>query len=134
MSTSYVVQRNGGSITVALPIKTVSEANQREHWAKKHKRKVAQQAIAVPIFRSAIKHPITLPLTVTFVRVSCNKMDSDNLAGSCKHVRDALARILGIDDGDELLTFVYQQRKAAHRHEACIEVSLLSGQGGLGDA
>lgn len=124
MSTSYVVQRNGGSITVALPIKTVSEANQREHWAKKHGRKKAQQAIAVPILQAALRPIPQPPMKITFTRVSCGRLDADNLAGSFKHIQDALAHVLGIDDGDERLEFVYQQRKAAHRHEMRVEVTI----------
>lgn len=121
---NHIVQRHAGAITVALPIKTVSEANQREHWASRHRRKKAQQAVAVPILRAALKPIPSPPLTITFTRVSVSRMDPDNLAGAMKHIQDALCHVIGIDDGDERLTFVYQQKRAAHRHEMRVEVTL----------
>lgn len=122
--TSYVVQRHAGAITVALPIKTVSEANQREHWANRHRRKKAQQAIAVPILQAALRPIPTPPLAITFTRVSVSKMDADNLAGAMKHIQDALCHVLGIDDGDDKLRFAYAQRRTKTRAAACVEVEL----------
>jgi hypothetical protein len=36
---------------------------------------------------------------VTLTRIGPRDLDSDNLAGSAKAVRDAVARWLGVDDG-----------------------------------
>lgn len=110
--------------TVSLPIKTVSEANTRECWQAKLRRKKAQQAFCVPVFRAAFRDAPTPPLVITFTRVSVAKMDSDNLAGALKAIRDALAHVLGIDDGDDRLTFIYQQRRASSRREARVEVEV----------
>jgi hypothetical protein len=95
-------------------IKTVSEANQREHWAAKRKRKVGQQT-AFRIFWKTYKPKVKLPATITFTRYSCNVMDSDNLAGAFKHVRDQLAKELGIDDGSKEIRFEYAQERIAKR-------------------
>lgn len=95
-------------------IKTVSEANQREHWAVKSKRKKAQQRDFSMIFKS--KRPnVPIPAKITFTRYSCQTMDADNLAGAFKHVQDQLCREIGIDDGDDRLTFVYSQERISKR-------------------
>jgi hypothetical protein len=41
------------------------------------------------------------PFEVEIVRVGPVHMDSDNVVGSAKHVRDTIAKLLGVDDGDE---------------------------------
>lgn len=107
---------------IRFDIKTVSEMNMREHWRKKHLRKKSQQNDFAMIWRSA-KPKFTPPVQVTFTRYSCKALDSDNLAGAFKHVRDQLAKELGIDDGSEQLKFIYRQEKIAKRqHYFEIEV------------
>ncbi len=97
-------------------IKTVSEANQREHWAKKNRRKNDQQLQFLAEWRKQAKDKeFTFPMTVIFTRYSCQKMDSDNLAGAFKGVRDQLAKILNIDDGSELIKFEYKQKRIPKR-------------------
>ena len=39
-------------------------------------------------------------VVISLVRFGRRPLDSDNLAGSQKHLRDAIAASLGIDDGD----------------------------------
>lgn len=95
-------------------IKTVSEANQREHWGAKLNRKKAQQRDFALMWKAA-KVTVELPATVTFTRHSCKVLDSDNLAGALKHVRDALAREIGIDDGDERIRYEYKQVRIVKR-------------------
>lgn len=95
-------------------IKTVSEANQREHWAAKRTRKVKQQSDFSVLWKK-YKPKVTLPATITFTRFACNLMDSDNLAGAFKHVRDQLAKEIGIDDGSEKIRFEYKQEKIKKR-------------------
>jgi hypothetical protein len=41
------------------------------------------------------------PLRITLTRIGPRKLDNDNAVASMKHVRDSLARVLGINDGDE---------------------------------
>ena len=97
-----------------FPIKTVSEANRREHWAVKNARKKMQQLDFTALWRS-FKGTVEPPATVTFTRYSCNVLDSDNLAGAFKHVRDALAKEIGIDDGSPLIKWEYKQERIAKR-------------------
>ena len=49
------------------------------------------------------------------------KDEAANLAGAFKHVRDAIAKLIGLDDGSDLLEWRYSQRKAA---EYAIEVRI----------
>jgi len=42
-----------------------------------------------------------LPVIVTITRHGKRKLDDDNLERSAKHVRDGIADVLGINDGDE---------------------------------
>ena len=88
-------------------LKTVSEANQREHWRTRNARKKKQQAsvaLAMEAYRSSIVK-LVCPLTIVLERCSPGHrpMDSDNLQGSMKHVRDAVAKCLNIDDGDTMM-------------------------------
>jgi hypothetical protein len=98
-------------LTFEVPTKLISEANQREHWAIKTKRKKAQQR-AVELTWLAHKLRVAPPVIITMTRVGVRKLDPDNLAGSFKHVQDQIAKQLGVDDGDERkVRWIYQQRK-----------------------
>lgn len=98
-------------LEIYLPITVISEANQREHWAQTHDRKSKQQqAFNAEWTVLAGRVQISTPCTVRLMRIGAQEMDSDNLAGSFKHVRDAVARMIGIDDGSPLLTWRYGQR------------------------
>ena len=96
--------------SLSIPVKLVSEANMREHWAIKNKRKRTQQAVVAYALLGCKLPP--LPVHVVITRVGVRKLDSDNLAGSAKGVRDQIAKVLGCDDGDESkVTWEYRQRK-----------------------
>ena len=86
-----------------------SEANLREHWAKRNKRKNAQQASLWLYLAGCERKKMNLPAVIIFTRCGGRKMDSDNLAGAFKACRDCLAKWLGMDDGDERLTWLYEQ-------------------------
>lgn len=45
------------------------------------------------------------PIVVHITRVGPAKLDDDNLQSACKYVRDAIAAIIGVDDGN---TWAYQ--------------------------
>lgn len=91
---------------VEFDLKVVSEANQREHWSAKLKRKNTQQCVAWTVL--CFYNPPTGKLTITLTRHG-RRMDSDNLAGAFKHVRDTIAFWLQRDDGDPSLTWIYNQ-------------------------
>lgn len=48
-------------------------------------------------------------LVISLVRQSRRKLDSDNLAGSFKPLRDAIAATLRVDDADPRLEWNYEQ-------------------------
>lgn len=101
--------------TLTLPLVVLSEANQREFWRKKHARKVAQQAELDTVWNLTFPRTPKAPCSVHLTRLGGNRMDGDNLAGAFKHVRDQIARILGIDDGSELITWSYAQRPGGEK-------------------
>ena len=80
-----------------IPVRTVSEANAHEHWRARKDRASQQRSITtstlLPIARP------TLPCTIRLTRIGPGVMDSDNAVGSLKHVRDAIAQWLEVDDG-----------------------------------
>ena len=87
-------------VSVYLPVRTISEANQREHWAVKNKRKNQQQQLTHMMLervKAALKAKKWKRIKLT--RFGKRDMDADNLAGSFKHVQDAIAAFIGVDDG-----------------------------------
>lgn len=103
------------AIVVTLPLRLVSVANAREHWAAKHRRtaehrRVARMALAT---RLAGLRAGRTSLVVTITRVGKRRLDTDNLASAGKAVRDGIADALGIDDGDDRVQWRYEQRIGA---------------------
>lgn len=99
-------------MTVTIPIRTVSEANTREHHMARHRRKKAQQKVVSDWLRAFGGEPPPLPVVVTLTRLGARRLDSDNLAGAMKHAQDAIAKWLGVDDGSHLVRWVYEQEPA----------------------
>ena len=114
---------------VSIPIRTVSEANIRVHWAVRAKRVKAQRLAVSMVLgsrRSLIDRP---PYVVTLCRVAPSKgLDTDNLCSSLKASRDAVAAILGIDDGDARITWRYAQRRGKPK-EYAVEILILHDSG-----
>ncbi len=100
-----------GSAVIALSVRTVSESNGRDHWAKKARRVKNQRFTAAAWTRSHLTRP--LPVIVTLVRVAPRALDDDNLRGALKAIRDGVADGLGVDDRDPRVTWVYLQRRGA---------------------
>lgn len=101
-------------ITLSIPVHTESEANVREHWAKKAKR-VRQQREAA--FWAAMiarrKSPIPASMVIVLVRVAPRPLDGDNLQASMKAIRDGIAEGLDLrgDRESAVLNWLYEQRK-----------------------
>lgn len=93
-----------------LPIPIISEANTREHWRKKAKR-VQNQRRDVTLALSEYLTGCRTPKRVCLCRIAARRLDDDNLANAFKHVRDAIAAILGFDDRDPAVHWVYDQAK-----------------------
>jgi hypothetical protein len=125
------------AVVVPLPIKTVSEANQREHWAKKARRVSDQRnlvalALRVPVASLGIvlaprdrkrRRKLTMGglgaapalVEVTLTRIAPRELDDDNLRGALKATRDAVADVLGTDDRDPRIAWRYAQRQGGIR-------------------
>lgn len=104
-------------IAFTIPIRVISEANQREHWAAKNRRKKSQQEATMIYAHHALHgyRNVHLPATVRLIRVGPKALDSDNLAGAFKHVQDAVARYLRVDDGDPRVKYEYAQEPNGKR-------------------
>lgn len=102
-------------MSITVPIRTVSEANAHEHWRARQRRAKEQRTFTAMACRSGMRFDArafrvtTATMTVRLVRVAPGTLDSDNLAGSQKHVRDGIADWLGIDDGSPRITWEYAQ-------------------------
>ncbi len=108
---------------VRIPIRLISEANAREHWAVRNKRKKAQQQAVRLAFLSSQFRVCAPPVDVALTRIGIRKLDPDNLAGSFKATQDEIARLLGVDDGDErAVRWTYGQRcEGTYALEVAIE-------------
>ncbi len=114
-------------ITIEIDLRIVSPANQRCHWSDKAKRTRSERIHVHYEWRNmlATRHWVNpkLPCVVTLTRIGPRKFDTDNLARGFKAVRDQVATELKIDDGSDLVTWVYEQRKGGRReYKVIIEV------------
>lgn len=110
-------------LTFELPIKTVSEANCAEHWAKKHKRHKDQKHTVNLIISGSLRQrflSLCKPLLIKLTRISPRKMDyDDNLPVSMKYIRDYICDILfpglppGRADEQPGVKWLHEQRKGA---------------------
>lgn len=105
-----------------IPVRTISEANGREHFRVKAKRAKEQRAMARMFAGQWSPFPKP-PLVITITRIGVRGLDDDNLASSQKAVRDGIADALGIDDGDKRLSWRYEQRKGKPK-EYAVEVEI----------
>lgn len=99
-------------IAVTLPLKIVSESNQRCHWREKSAR--ARQHRSTARLMMAVEAgpaPIAPGIVITLTRIAPRELDDDNLASGFKATRDGVADWLGIDDGSKRLKWLYAQRK-----------------------
>lgn len=100
-------------IEVDVPVKLESEANLRQCWQARNRRKRQQQAIVSLVVGPKLRgKKFAPPYSVTLTRLGKRKLDDDNLAVSAKGVRDQIAHLLGIDDGDERIKWNYAQAKS----------------------
>lgn len=112
------------ALAIEYPTRTVSEANQREHWAKKAKRAKGQRAIAQ---LSARHMRINLPCGIVLTRIAPRMLDDDNLRGALKATRDGIADHLGISDNDPRVQWHYgQDRKHGAPRYYAVRVRVVS--------
>ena len=107
-----------------IPVQVVSEANQREHHMAKHRRKKRQREVAAAfLYQAGFNSMDRVVAAVTLTRVyagRCKSMDDDNLAGSFKHVQDAVSAVIGIDDAR--IKWQYRQ-EPGDDHAVVVEIT-----------
>lgn len=100
------------SVSVPIPgLRLVSELNVREHWGARSRRAKAQRDLVTLVLRRTVTAQMMLvaPLVVTITRIAPRRLDDDNATGSAKHVRDAVAALLGVDDRDDRVRWRVEQ-------------------------
>jgi hypothetical protein len=112
----------GWAVELTLPTVVRSEANQRCHWAVRKRRFDTQNLALRAVIGEAgmcewldgmgLRVRQGESVVVTWTHIG-RRMDSDNLAGSMKALRDELAKWLAVDDGDERITWVYRQEQGS---------------------
>ena len=130
-------QINRGAIVglaLYLPIRTESELNCREHHrAIGARRKAQRYELRTELRALCGVFKIEFPCSITFTRVSPVALDAgDNLPAAFKALRDELASIIGVDDGDAGYRWNYAQRVAAgNAYGVLIEITspLNTGRG-----
>lgn len=115
-------------ITAILPIRLVSVANIREHWAKRAKRTSEQRNLVKFALRNqthkAWKDGELKKLLVSITRIAPRELDGDNLQSACKATRDGVADALTVDDRHPDISWEYRQMKGMPKEYAVqIEIS-----------
>ena len=92
-----LVYQPRGLLVVLKGLRLVSAANAHEEHFARHARVKAERAAVARALAGVA--PISDPRHVHITRIARGELDTDNLAGACKAVRDEIARWLGVDDG-----------------------------------
>jgi len=90
-----------------------SGLNAREHWRARARRVKAEREQVYFVLATRDPEVPAFPMTVTITRVAPSSgLDDDNLAGSCKAVRDQIAQWIGVDDKrSDVVKYAYAQRR-----------------------
>lgn len=113
-------------IVVVVPMRLPSAANLREHHMARARR-VKDQRKWVGLALRSVRPRLAVGggLRCTLTRVGPRPLDSDNLDGAFKAVRDAVAEWMGVDDGDEgpdgFWEWKCEQRKGLYAVEIRLE-------------
>lgn len=97
-------------IEFEIPVRTVSESNGREHWARKAERVSLHRGTARLLARSYCAD-IGVPIIVQMARVAPRELDDDNLRGALKAIRDGIADAFGVKDNDPRIEWRYAQQR-----------------------
>lgn len=108
-------------VKLELPIRTVSESNNRDHWRLKNIRRQDQRRSVYYAWRATVRRKPTLPCTVKLTRLGPKLWDDDNNVGGFKAIRDVVSELIGVDDGSDQIKFVYEQ-EVRPKHGILIEV------------
>ena len=112
---------NAYEVTIS-PLWTVTETNgykEGSRYASRHRIKRQKQTVHEMLCYTLGAFPpvVCERWTILLTRIAPRRLDSDNLQSALKHVRDAVATWLGIDDGSDRLTWEYsQERGVPHQY------------------
>lgn len=84
---------------------------------RKERAAVQQAWMVARMHRVAVE----LPAVVTITRVGPGRADDDNLNGMAKTVRDELARLMRVDDGDARVAWLYRQEPGKYGVKIAIQ-------------
>lgn len=99
-------------VVVTVALRLVNPLNSRQGWRAVSARGRREKAATLAALAGTRLPPG--PWDVTITRVSPGRLDDDGATASAKHVRDAVALRLGVDDGDRAaVRFVVTQAKGA---------------------
>jgi hypothetical protein len=125
---SAVLEHSPQRVVLLLMLRTGGGLNMREPWQARHRRVKHERGSVCWVFMRAkldgVQFP-PLPCTVTLTRISPSHrpMDSDNVIGALKGVRDQVAKELGCDDGDaRRIEFIYALEKGPD-HRVRVEIA-----------
>lgn len=108
---------------VEIPLKIESSLNLREHWRVRANRNSSHRSAAWFSLKAAAPWRNFDRVVVTLTRIAPRELDSDNLQGGFKSVRDGVADWLTLNDNDKRIEWRYAQEKGAPKHYAArIEV------------
>jgi hypothetical protein len=115
-----VRERDAGShpqepiLRVEFPLRTVSVNHREHHFARASRVRSQHEAVRCALGPLGVPHP---PLDVFLTRIASKRLDDDNLAGSFKAIRDAIAKWLRVDDARrDLVAYHYAQELRAPGH------------------
>jgi hypothetical protein len=104
---------------IVLPLKIESTLNKREHWGARRKRAKKHRDSAYWGFAATQRRPLEPPAVVRLTRIAPRLLDTDNLAGGFKSVRDGVADWLDINDNDPRVEWRYAQEVGKPKEYAC---------------
>lgn len=86
---------------------------------------VAQQFGRKPLQAHKGQSRRTRRLVVSLIGLRRRPLDDDNFNGACKHLRDAIAASLGIDDGDKRICWQYQQLQTRGSEGVLVRIEVI---------
>jgi hypothetical protein len=97
-------------LELELALKTDTGPNARLHYMARSRRVKQQRATVAMFVRAAVKFPPE-NIHALLVLICPNEVDSDNVQGRLKAVRDGVAQALGINDRSKRFTWEYAQER-----------------------
>lgn len=112
------------TITVTIPLRTARGQNNREHPMARHKRvRKEHLMVAWSLAHAFGQQRPPIPALCRLTRLApSDGLDDDNLSGSMKSVRDAIAKWLGVDDKHrDIVRYEYAQQRSNRAYHVRIE-------------